>query len=64
MRERETLYWYPKQKPSEKTGYTTGLGSLESGRVAADAMVTTIRGGRSRTKVVATARATVTRSKM
>ena len=63
MRERETLYWYPKQKPSEETDNTTGLGSLESGYVAADAAVTTVSGGQSRTKVVASVRATVRRSR-
>ena len=57
------LVLVPKQKPSEKTGYTTSLGSLESGRVATDVAVTTVRGERSRTKVVAVARATVRRSR-
>ena len=42
---------------------TTGLGSLESGRVAMDDVATTVRGGRSRTKAVVVARATVRRSR-
>jgi hypothetical protein len=41
----------------------TAWGSLESGRVAADAVVTMVRRGRSRMKVMAAARATLRRSR-
>jgi hypothetical protein len=41
---------------------TTAWGRLESSRVVADAAVTTVRGGWSRTNAVAAARATVKRS--
>jgi hypothetical protein len=42
---------------------TTGLESLESGRAVADAAVTTVMGGRSRTKAVAAATTAVRRSR-
>ena len=42
---------------------TTGLETLESGRAVADAAVTTVMGGRTRTKAVAAATAAVRRSK-
>jgi hypothetical protein len=60
---RGTLYWYPKQKPSEDMSNITGFGSLESSCVAADTVVMTVRKERSRTKVVAAARAMVRRSR-
>ena len=61
VRERE-LVLVPEAE--EIRGYEQhhGLGSLESGRMAAEVMVTTVRRGRTK-KVVATTRATVKRSR-
>ena len=50
------MYLYLKRKPSEDMSNTMGFGE----RAAA---VTTVRGGQSRTKAMAVARATVRRSR-